>query len=144
MKKIFVLCLFLAALVESAAQVSFGDPALFNEGWKFILADNPAMKNADYDDSRWRSLDLPHDWSIEGQLSPTLASCTGFLPGGIGWYRKTISCLNMSVNCIFHIQIGIPFSNVFRPVSDAPLGQMHFGRRNHPHISIDARTTVPS
>ena len=91
MKKIFVLCLFLAALVESAAQVSFGDPALFNEGWKFILADNPAMKNADYDDSRWRSLDLPHDWSIEGQLSPTLASCTGFLPGGIGWYRKTFA-----------------------------------------------------
>lgn len=89
MKKIFVLCLFLAALVESAAQVSFGDPALFNEGWKFLLADNPAMKDADYDDSRWRSLDLPHDWSIEGQLSPTLASCTGFLPGGIGWYRKT-------------------------------------------------------
>lgn len=91
MKKIFVLCLFLAALVESAAQVSFGDPALFNEGWKFILADNPAMKDADYDDSRWRSLDLPHDWSIEGQLSPTLASCTGFLPGGIGWYRKTFT-----------------------------------------------------
>ena len=91
MKKIFVLCLFLAALVESAAQVSFGDPALFNEGWKFILADNPAMKDADYDDSRWRSLDLPHDWSIEGQLSPTLASCTGFLPGGIGWYRKTFA-----------------------------------------------------
>ena len=42
----------------------------------------------DYNDSEWRKLSLPHDWSIEGQLSPTLASCTGYLPGGIGWYRK--------------------------------------------------------
>lgn len=91
MKKIFVLCLLLAGLFESAAQVSFGEPALFNEDWKFILADDPSMKDADYDDSRWRNLDLPHDWSIEGQLSPTLASCTGFLPGGIGWYRKTFT-----------------------------------------------------
>lgn len=91
MKKIFVLCLFLAALAESSAQVSFGEPALFNEDWKFVLADDPSMKDADYDDSRWRNLDLPHDWSVEGQLSPTLASCTGYLPGGIGWYRKTFT-----------------------------------------------------
>lgn len=41
-------------------------------------------------DARWQSLTLPHDWSVKGQLSPTLASCTGYLPGGIGWYRKTI------------------------------------------------------
>ena len=37
---------------------------------------------------KWRIFTLPHDWSIEGQLSPSLASCTGYLPGGIGWYRK--------------------------------------------------------
>jgi beta-galactosidase/beta-glucuronidase len=36
-------------------------------------------------------VDLPHDWSVRGQLSPTLASATGYLPGGIGWYRKEIN-----------------------------------------------------
>ena len=45
-----------------------------------------------YDDSAWRSVDLPHDWSIE--LDPTHArhqSGTGYLQGGLGWYRKTFT-----------------------------------------------------
>lgn len=33
---------------------------------------------------------MPHDWSVRGQLSPTLASCTGYLPGGTGWYKKKL------------------------------------------------------
>lgn len=70
------------------AQVSFGSPEKFNEGWLFALDDDSTMSAPGYDDSRWRKLCLPHDWSIEGQLSPTLASCTGYLPGGVGWYRK--------------------------------------------------------
>lgn len=70
------------------AQVSFGTPQKFNEQWLFSLTDDSLSRRNDYDDSHWRKLDLPHDWSIEGQLSPSLASCTGYLPGGIGWYRK--------------------------------------------------------
>lgn len=74
--------------LQVKAQVSFGDAQTFNNGWLFLLEDDSAAVRIDYDDSRWRRLDLPHDWSIEGQLSPDLASCTGYLPGGIGWYRK--------------------------------------------------------
>ncbi len=74
--------------VAAQAQVSFGEPSKFNDGWLFKLADDSTAVNPDYDDSKWRKLDLPHDWSIEGQLSPSLASCTGFLPGGIACYRK--------------------------------------------------------
>jgi beta-galactosidase/beta-glucuronidase len=70
------------------AQASFGQPVNFDNDWRFKLADDQSYKNTTTDDSQWRKLDLPHDWSIEGQLSPTLASCTGYLPGGIGWYRK--------------------------------------------------------
>ncbi len=39
----------------------------------------------------WRNIDLPHDWSIEGPFSKDNFSCTGYLPGGIGWYRKTFN-----------------------------------------------------
>ncbi len=74
--------------LQMKAQVSFGDAQAFNNGWLFLLEDDSAAVRIDYDDSCWRKLDLPHDWSIEGQLSPDLASCTGYLPGGIGWYRK--------------------------------------------------------
>ena len=83
---IFLLAMLAVAPIK--AQVAFGDAAKFNDGWLFRLTDDSAIVRTDYDDSGWRKLSLPHDWSIEGQLSPTLASCTGYLPGGIGWYRK--------------------------------------------------------
>ena len=89
MNKHFLLASLFAFVCQAAtAQVSFGNPQLFDNGWLFMLEDNPAMSKTDYDDSAFRKLDLPHDWSIEGQLSPDLASCTGYLPGGVAWYRK--------------------------------------------------------
>ncbi|WP_293709913.1 sugar-binding domain-containing protein [uncultured Parabacteroides sp.] len=74
--------------VPARAQVSFGDASKFNDGWLFRLQDDSTAVGTGYNDSEWRKLSLPHDWSVEGQLSPSLASCTGYLPGGIGWYRK--------------------------------------------------------
>lgn len=70
------------------AQVSFGTPEKFNEGWLFQLGDDEDAYQPEYPDSAWRQLSLPHDWSIEGTYSPDLASGTGYLPGGIAWYRK--------------------------------------------------------
>jgi len=63
----------------------------FNEGWYFRLGDDAKASGLDFDDSGWRMLNLPHDWSIEGSFSeknPATAG-GGALPGGIGWYRKT-------------------------------------------------------
>lgn len=87
-KLLFALILLTFANVSVSAQVSFGEAKLFNEGWLFNLKDDSLAQQEKYDDAKWRKLTLPHDWSVEGQLSPTLASCQGFLPGGIGWYRK--------------------------------------------------------
>lgn len=87
-----MLCVMaLCTVAPATAQVSFGDAGKFNDGWLFLLKDDSAAIQTSYDDSKWRKLDLPHDWSVEGQLSPSLASCTGYLPGGIGWYRKHFS-----------------------------------------------------
>jgi len=61
-----------------------------NAGWKFFLGDAPDAAEPGFDDRSWRVLDLPHDWSIEGTVSqdaPTGGS-GGYLPAGIGWYRK--------------------------------------------------------
>lgn len=76
---------------NAKAQVSFGNAVKFNDGWLFSLKDDSASVQSSYNDSKWRKLTLPHDWSIEGRMSPDLASCTGYLPGGIGWYRKHFS-----------------------------------------------------
>ena len=80
--------LLLLASQSMQAQVSFGETSLFNDGWLFLLQDVAEAKNPDFNDSSWRKLSLPHDWSIEGQLSQEYASCTGYLPAGIAWYRK--------------------------------------------------------
>lgn len=87
-KAFFIILLGLLVCTVVQAQVSFGEAKKFNENWLFSLSDNSLSTSVSYDDSKWRKLDLPHDWSVEGQLSPSLASCTGYLPGGIGWYRK--------------------------------------------------------
>ncbi|HHU97549.1 MAG TPA: glycoside hydrolase family 2 protein [Petrimonas sp.] len=72
------------------AQVSFGSPEKINDDWRFTLNDVQDGQAVELDHARWQRVMLPHDWSVKGQLSPTLASCTGYLPGGIGWYRKDI------------------------------------------------------
>lgn len=78
-----------AISAPAQAQLSFGEATLFNDGWKFTLSpDSVAPSRADFDDSQWRELSLPHDWSVESYPSPTLNACTGYFPGGIGWYRK--------------------------------------------------------
>ena len=87
-KAFFIILLGLLVCTVVQAQVSFGEAKKFNENWLFSLSDDSLGASVSYNDSKWRKLDLPHDWSVEGQLSPSLASCTGYLPGGIGWYRK--------------------------------------------------------
>ena len=85
-----------------------GDPSgnrdrSFDSGWRFLRADASGADAPGFDDSAWRTLDLPHDWSIEdlpaqenspkriGPFDPEHsegAASTGHVVGGVGWYRK--------------------------------------------------------
>ncbi|MDH6356884.1 sugar-binding domain-containing protein [Parabacteroides sp. PF5-9] len=64
---------------------------LLNVDWRFALIEEPTEPSApELDDSDWRILDLPHDWSIEADFSASYPATPGggALPGGNGWYRK--------------------------------------------------------
>jgi beta-galactosidase len=65
----------------------------FNTNWRFYLGDDSLAINPGYKDLKWRTLNLPHDWSIEGAFSKDNPSKPegGALPTGIAWYRKTFS-----------------------------------------------------
>ncbi len=89
----------MAGLAE--AQITGRTIESFNDGWKFIKYFNASDESAvadkepanlqlpSVDDKGWRSLDLPHDWAIEGPFNDSLENNTGLLPWkGIGWYRK--------------------------------------------------------
>ena len=90
-KQSLVLILLTLAISYINANPQFGKAELFNDNWKFILAEVKDGANQTLDDSKWRELSLPHDWSVEGIYSPDKASCQGFLPGGVAWYRKTFT-----------------------------------------------------
>lgn len=63
---------------------------LFDDDWQFQLGDVPGAEKTDFNDESWRNLDLPHDWSIEGEYDENAATggSGGYLPTGIAWYRK--------------------------------------------------------
>lgn len=89
MKKLSIILILLCLCIcRIQAQAGFGRSLLMNDNWLFSLSDDSRYSSAEYDDKGWRVLTLPHDWSIEGTPSKDFASCTGYLPGGIGWYRK--------------------------------------------------------
>jgi len=85
------LALFFILSLIVTAKPQFGNAELFNNNWKFNLSDVKDGANPSTNDERWDAVRLPHDWSVKGVLSPDKASCQGYLPGGIGWYRKTFN-----------------------------------------------------
>ncbi len=111
----------------------------FNGGWMFYRGVAEGARLPDFDDSGWRSVDLPHDYSIEdlpfqkedSTIGPFTresvgGSSTGFVVGGTAWYRK-------------HFQLGkedqgkviqVLFDGVYMN-SDVWINGHHLG--NHPY-----------
>ena len=89
MKRFFCLVCVLCGLTTIQARQRQN----FDADWLFVLADSAQMSKAEYNDSWWRQLDVPHDWAIEGDfyVSHPSGAGGGALPGGIGWYRKHFS-----------------------------------------------------
>ena len=88
--------IILVVLVPLFAANAFSQTRLFDDNWKFFLGGAQNAESEKFDDSKWRTVDLPHDWSIEdlpGKKSPFDPKAigqvsTGFTIGGTGWYRK--------------------------------------------------------
>lgn len=86
-------CFLLICSFQVFAQTNPDRKQLLDHNWKFFLGDTVAASSAIFDDAAWRNLDLPHDWSIEGKISPKSPTkgAGGYSPAGIGWYRKTFT-----------------------------------------------------
>jgi beta-galactosidase len=79
-----------ATIIQAAEDRSL---ASFDNNWRFLKGDAEGANAVGFDDSSWRKLDVPHDWSIEGPFdqNATTGGAGGYLPAGIGWYRKQFS-----------------------------------------------------
>jgi beta-galactosidase len=148
-QKLFLKALFLSAFLGLSALIFLGlssyssQPktniaerrASFDVGWRFLKDSLSGFENPDFNDSNWRLLDVPHDWSIEdlpGQngvdiIGPFDKSAvdkmsSGYTIGGIGWYRKSFTLTETDKNKTVYLQFDGVYMN-----SDVWLNGKHLG-----------------
>ena len=110
----------------------------FDVHWYFLKADATSAEQAGFDDSAWRTLDLPHDWSIEGPFVETnrTGGAGAFLPSGVAWYRK-----HFSLPATFSGRsVTIEFDGVMQN-SDVWINGFHLGHRPSGYISFSYELT---
>ena len=139
---------------------------LFDEGWKFFKGDAMGAEAPDYDDTNWRNIDLPYDWSIEdlgethtafkeldpkpaGPFSPDSPGdiSTGFVLGGIGWYRKHFRINPEDIGKIIRLTFDGIYMNseIFingKHVGSHPYGYTPFNLDITPYLYLDGRNNV--
>jgi beta-galactosidase len=146
MKTILTTFVFLASC-SFAAQPSARIVQLLDTGWKFYKGDVTAAQEIKFDDSSWQLVCVPHDWSIEGPYDAKWASSTGYLPAGIGWYRKAFTLEPAYKDkCVT-----VEFDGVYRDsqvwlnghlLGKRPYGYISFQYDLTPYLSVDGKPNI--
>jgi beta-galactosidase len=97
--------------------------------WKFKLGDFPGAENPAFNDQDWRVLDVPHDWRIEFPFEENIpfGAHIGYLPVGIGWYRKAIDLSKKDMSNVIWIEFDGIYMNSDVWINGQHLGHYPFG-----------------
>ena len=128
---IALLLLFLAVTIDGFSQAR--KIINFDNDWKFTKGEVTSAETPSFDDAKWRTLNVPHDWSIEGPYDKTNPSARGggYLPTGIGWYRKTFQMDKSNAKKIVTIEFDGVMAN-----SDVWINGKHLGKRPYGYVSF--------
>ena len=99
----------------------------FNDNWKFYLGDASGAEEPAFDDSKWEHVNLPHDYSIEQEYSTKMEAESGYLPGGIGWYRKSFTLGKTAENKRVRIDFGGVYMDATVWVNGTQVGSHPYG-----------------
>jgi len=110
----------------------------FESDWRFLKADAPGAEQPAFADSSWRTVSVPHDWAIEGPFDPQspTGQAGGFLPGGIGWYRKHFTLTPAAAARHVFVQFDGVMAN-----SDVWINGFHLGKRPYGYVSFEYELT---
>jgi beta-galactosidase len=113
--------------------VAAGEILPFDTGWHFLQADSPGAEQPGFDDAKWKTVSLPHDWSIAGPFAETnLAGGAGaFLPSGVAWYRKKFSLPAGDLNRRVFVEFDGMMQN-----SDVWINGFHLGHRPNGYVGF--------
>jgi len=128
----------MAAVVTVATAETARVTTALDTDWRFSTAAAEAPDQPQFDDSAWRQVTVPHDWSIEGPFSPTnRTGCAGaFLPAGIGWYRKHFTLPESDGQRRVFIQFEGVMAN-----SDVWINGFHLGHRPSGYVGFEYELT---
>ncbi len=149
MVKRFSFCLCVFVVLFTATRGYASETQNFDAGWQFHLGDIDEASKADFDDTKWRTLDLPHDWSIElpfDQKAPA-GGAGAFIPTGTGWYRKHFKLPNSEANQKIFVDFDGVTSNADVYINGHPLGHrpyfgISFGYEITPFAKFDDADNV--
>jgi len=110
----------------------------FDRDWRFLKADAAGADKQEFDDSSWGKVDVPHDWSIAGPVdekNPT-GQGGGFMPSGVGWYRKHFTVANEFRDRLVFIEFDGVMAN-----SDVWINGFYLGNRPYGYVSFSYELT---
>lgn len=141
MRRTSILLFFFLSMILSGCvsdQTSLFLKEKFDFDWQFHPGDIEKGESPRLSTESWRTLDLPHDWSIEGEYSRVNGSDwqSGFLPAGIGWYRKTFDWNPAWKGRL----VNIFFEGVYLH-SDVWINGHHLGHRPNGYIGFEYSLT---
>ncbi len=133
MNRLNYLLFTLLALFISIKAFSQREDISLNTNWHFILQDDSKYSECDFDDSNWKKVSIPHDWSHEKGISRNGAQAAngGYFDGGIGWYRSSIQ----APESWEFKQVYLEFDGVYMN-SEVWINGHYLGKRPYGYISF--------
>ena len=129
MKRFLGILWLMAAVVPLATAGSARLTTSFDNDWRFSTSVTGTPEQPAFDDSTWRKLNVPHDWSIAGPFAATneTGCAGGYLPAGVGWYRKHFTLPERARSRRLFIQFDGVMANSDVWINGTPLGHRPSG-----------------
>lgn len=128
---ILLVLVMVFAFFSGIAQTRLTTP--FESDWRFLKGNADHAEKSEFNDSNWKVVSVPHDWSIEGpfdQKNPT-GRGGGFVPSGVSWYRKHFTVSSKDKSKRFFVE----FDGVMEK-SDVWINGVHLGQRPNGYVSF--------
>lgn len=131
---LIILSLLIAVNILAQSTVTGRKTDLFDKNWLFYQGEAEGADKLSFNDAKWQSVNVPHDWSILGKTdhdNPT-GRGGGYLPAGVGWYRKHFEMDASDAQK----QVSITFDGIMAN-SDVWINGFHLGKRPYGYTTLN-------